>query len=76
LIEDYGVKVDETLHSELLDRYTNLKLAPYSGFINPVMKPVVNADGEITDIKIEYVDDYLSQMMYYGRNYSFLPAYN
>jgi hypothetical protein len=40
------------------------------------MKPVVNADGEITDIKIEYVDDYLSQMMYYGRNYSFLPAYN
>jgi dipeptidyl-peptidase III len=76
LIENFGVKVDENLHKELLERYEKLHLAPYTGFVNPKLVPAVDNNGEITDIKVEYIDDYLSQMMYYGKNYSFLPADN
>ncbi|MCJ7449436.1 MAG: dipeptidyl peptidase 3 [Bacteroidales bacterium] len=72
IIETYGVKVDSNLHTELLDRYAKLNLAPYTGFVNPVLKPVYDTNGEITDIKVEYVDDYVSQMMHYGKNYSAL----
>ncbi len=76
LIEDYGVRVDPDLHAEILARYEKLNLAPYTGFINPMLTPVLNTGNEISDVKVEYVDDYLSQMMYYGRNYSFLPVNN
>lgn len=72
LIENYGVKVDPVLHSELLERYAKLNLAPYTGFVNPVLLPVYNDKGEITDVRFEYTDDYLSQMMYYGKQYAFL----
>jgi dipeptidyl-peptidase-3 len=74
IIENFGIKVDSSLHTELLKRYETLNLAPYSGFVNPMLLPVYNANGEITDVKVEYTDDYLSQMLYYGKYYSFLPA--
>ena len=71
LVENYGVKVDSTLHREVLERYAQLDLAPYSGFINPVLKPI-EKDGEIVDIAIEYPEDYTEQMLYYSSEYSFL----
>jgi len=74
LIEDFGVKVDPQLHAEILERYAKLNLAPYTGFVNPVLIPVYDSNGAITDIIVEYVNDYLGQMMYYGKNYSFLPV--
>ncbi len=72
LIEDYGVKVDPILHHEILERYAKLNLAPYTGFVNPMLIPVYGENGLIIDIQVEYVNDYLGQMMYYGKNYSFL----
>ena len=75
MIESYGVKIDQELHKEILARYAELNLAPYSGFVNPVMTPVTDRNGKITDVKIEYCSDFLGQMMEYGRNYSFLPAW-
>ena len=66
LIETYGVKVDSSLHGEVLERYRKLGVAPYAGFINPVYKPVMN-EGAIVDVKIEYPDDFLSQMLAYGK---------
>jgi dipeptidyl-peptidase-3 len=74
IIENFGVKVDASLHTELLNRYAKLNLAPYTGFVNPVLIPVYDEKGEMTDVKVEYVDDYLSQMMFYGKKYSFLPV--
>ncbi len=74
LIERYGVAINPTLHKEILERYTKLNLAPFTGFINPYLLPVMEADGEISDVKVEYTDDFLGQMMYYGENYSFLPV--
>ena len=72
IIEDYGVRVDPSVHTEILTRYEKLNLAPYTGFVNPNLIPVSDANGKITDVTVEYVNDYLSQMLYYGRNYSFL----
>lgn len=76
LTEDYGVKINQDLHAEVLDRYAKLNLAPYTGFVNPLLLPVYDSKGKITDIKVQYTDDYLGQMMNYGKNYSFLPAKN
>jgi len=75
MIENYGVKIDQDLHSEILARYAKLDLAPYSGFVNPSMTAVTDAEGKIIDVKIEYCSDYLGQMMEYGKKYSFLPVY-
>jgi dipeptidyl-peptidase-3 len=74
LIENFGVKIDPELHKEILGRYAKLNLAPYTGFVNPYLFPRYDSDGKITDIVVEYTDDYLGQMMYYGKNYSFLQA--
>ncbi len=73
IIEDYGVKIDPNLHTEILERYAKLNLAPYTGFVNPVLVPVYDGNGEITDVKVEYTDDYLLQMLNYGEKYSYLP---
>ena len=72
IIEDFGVKINPQLHTEILERYAKLNLAPYTGFVNPMLVPVYDPKGGITDVKVEYINDYLGQMMYYGKNYSFL----
>jgi dipeptidyl-peptidase III len=71
LIETYGVKVDAGLHQEVIHRYKKLKLAPFSGFINPVLK-AVQKEGEIVDVQLIYHSGYTEQMLYYSKNYSFL----
>ena len=76
LIENYGIKVDPVLHAGILERYEKLNLAPYTGFVNPILTPVLDSRGRIKDIVVDYVDDFLGQMIYYGRNYSFLPDRN
>jgi dipeptidyl-peptidase-3 len=75
LIETHGVKVDQELPKEVLERYSKLTIAPYSGFINPTLVPVVEGD-EIVDVKIEYPEDFTTQMLEYAEEYSFLPNYN
>ncbi len=76
LVENYGVKVDPALHAEVLKRSEHIKTAPYAGFIQPRLVPVVDAKGEITDIKVEYPDDFIAQMLEYGAKFSFLPDNN
>lgn len=63
LVENYGVKVDQDLHKEVLERVKPLDIAPYSGFVNPVLVPVKNDAGEIIDIKIEYPKSFIEQML-------------
>jgi len=75
LIEKYAVVVDQDLHKEVLERYKKLNIAPYAGFINPVLVPVMKND-TIADIKIEYPEDFTEQMLWYTKNYSFLPVIN
>jgi dipeptidyl-peptidase-3 len=76
LVEQYGVKVDPELHREVLERYQRLNLAPYKGFINPVYTAVRDAQGNITDVTIDYSEAYDQQMLRYSRDYSTLPLVN
>ena len=73
LVEDYGVKVDATLHKEILERYERLHLSPYKGFINPVYEAVRDAEGHITDVRLTYGEAYDAQMLRYSRDYRTLP---
>ena len=72
LVETYAVKVDATLHQEVLDRYRKLNLAPYKGFINPMMLPVIDENGEICDIQLNYSESYAHQMLRYSSEYATL----
>lgn len=71
LVENYGVKVNIELHREVLERWKKLNIAPYSGFINPTYHAILQ-DDQIIDVQIEYPHDFLTQMLYYGQNYSAL----
>lgn len=71
LIENYGVQIDQALHKEVMDRYLKLNLAAYGGFMNPVYTPIMEND-RIIDVKISYPDDYVKQMLRYGKAYSVL----
>lgn len=72
LVEQYAVKVDATLHAEVLARYKTLNLAPYKGFINPLLTLVRDSHGEVVDIVPTYTEPYSQQMMRYSRDYSTL----
>lgn len=72
LVERYGVKVDPSLHQEILARYNQLNLAPYKGFINPIYTPVVDEQNNITDIRISYGEAYDKQMLRYSKDYATL----
>lgn len=76
LVEDYAVKIDPTLHKEVLTRYEKLHLSPYKGFINPVYKAVRDAKGRITDVTLDYTEAYDAQMLRYSRDYNTLPDVN
>ena len=76
LVETYGVQVDAKVHKEILERYARLKLSPYKGFINPVYKAVYDAQGNITDVTINYDEAFDAQNLRYSRDYHFLPLVN
>ena len=76
LVEGYGVKVDQTIHAEVLERNKQFTSAPYSGFVNPVLVPEMDEDGNITAIKVMQPASFKNQMFNYSKNYSFLPEEN
>ncbi|WP_281240138.1 dipeptidyl-peptidase 3 family protein [Flavobacterium praedii] len=76
LVENYGVKVDQILHAEVLERNKQFPDAPYNGFVNPVLVPKVNAKGAIISIAIEQPKTFAEQMLNYSKIYGFLPLEN
>ena len=76
LVEDYAVRVDPDLHQEMLARYKPLNIPPYKGFVNPVYTPVMDKEGNITDVTIDYSEGYIEQHLRYSRDYSELPDIN
>jgi len=75
LVENYGVQIDQQIHKEVLNRSEKFNSAPYGGFINPKYS-LEEKNGEITDVLVEYPDDFTTQMMEYANDYSFLPNIN
>ena len=72
LVEQYAVCVDPVLHEEVLARYKKLDLAPYKGFINPVLHPVYHESGQMVDVEVDYSESYAEQMLRYSRDYATL----
>lgn len=72
LVETYAINIDPALHSEVLERYAALDIAPYKGFINPWMKPVYDENGNMVDIEVDYTESYEHQMLRYSSEYGFL----
>ena len=76
LVETYGVKVDQEIHKEVLERNSQFKSAPYSGFINPVLVPVEDDKGDILDIELIQPESFAAQMLEYADDYTTLPDEN
>ena len=74
LVENYGVKIDPALHREVRERYEQLHLSPYKGFVNPVMHVIKDENDAISDITLDYTENYVEQMLRYSENYSFLRS--
>jgi dipeptidyl-peptidase-3 len=72
LVENYGVKVDQALHKQVLERSEKLNIPAFNGFVNPILTPVMDANGEITDIKISQATNFETQMLDYAKRYGFL----
>ncbi|MDE5881713.1 MAG: dipeptidyl peptidase 3 [Muribaculaceae bacterium] len=72
LIQKYAVKVDPKLHKEVLDRYSKLDIPPYRGFINPQYELIYDNDGNITDVKLKYGENYVDQMLRLSQDYTTL----
>jgi len=73
LADNYGKKVDQTIRKEVVDRADNYNIAPFNAMVNPLLEPVTDAEGNIIDVKVTYPKSFTEQMLYYGKNYSFLP---
>ena len=70
LIETYAVNIDPVLHEEVLARFKALNLAPYGGFINPVLTQQFNEEGVLQDITVSYPESFVEQMLHLSKNYS------
>jgi len=75
MVETYGVKVDKSIHQEVLDRVGKLSLAAYSGFVQPKISLEMNGD-KPKNVSIEFKEGFAEQMLRYSKNYSFLPYIN
>ena len=76
LVENYGVKVDQAIHKEVLARNAKYDEAPYRGFVNPYITPVIGSNGKATDYVLKYPKTFAEQMLQYAKDYSFLPDNN
>ena len=76
LVEGYGVKVDQVIHAEVIERNKQFTAAPYSGFVNPILEPVLDIDGNILDVTVNQPKDFEEQMLFYATNYGFLKVEN
>lgn len=72
MVETYAVKIEPSLHDEILARYNSLGIPPYKGFINPVLYEVKDNNGNVIDIKTDYTEEYAEQMLRYSREYATL----
>ena len=75
LVENYGVRVDRAMHEEILERIEPLNIAPYKGFIQPRLV-AVEEGGEIVDVVVKPMDNFVDWMLESEENYGFLPVSN
>jgi dipeptidyl-peptidase-3 len=65
LFETYGVHFDPALRDEIVERVDRLRLPSYTAFVMPKLEAVCK-DGVITDVRISYPCDLMTQMLEYS----------
>lgn len=69
LIRTYATEVDPALHAEVMERMSDLDIAPYVGFVNPLITPHEKSGATIT-----YEEGYFEQNLRYSSQYrSLIP---
>ncbi|MCB9879100.1 MAG: peptidase M49 [Planctomycetes bacterium] len=63
LVDGYGVKIDPALHEEVLARIEKLDLPSVTGFVQPELRLVQDADGKVTDVEVWHCYDLADQML-------------
>lgn len=63
LVETYGTQIDRALHEEVLARLKALNLPALSAFLQPELRLVKDARGEVIDVKAHYPMDLAAQML-------------
>jgi dipeptidyl-peptidase-3 len=66
LFDTYGVHFDPALRDEIVARVDQLNLPSYTGFVMPKLTPVMDANGQITDVTVSYPLDLTTQMLEYS----------
>jgi dipeptidyl-peptidase-3 len=66
LFETYGVHFDAALRDEVVARVDHLNMPSYTGFVQPKLEPVTAPNGTITDVRITYPLDFMTQMLEYS----------
>lgn len=72
MVETYAITIDPVMHKQILDRYADLNMYPYKGFVNPVYTASFDEEGRFTGLTIDYTEDYAGQHLRYSRDYSYL----
>ncbi|WP_308993070.1 dihydrofolate reductase [Mariniflexile litorale] len=76
LVENYGVKVNQKIHAEVLERNKQFKSAAYTGYVNPVLVAKTNEANEIIEVNVVQPKTFVEQMLDYSKKYNFLPEVN
>ncbi|MGQ1783549.1 MULTISPECIES: dipeptidyl-peptidase 3 family protein [unclassified Saccharicrinis] len=74
IVETYGVKINQELHQEVLERFKKLGVPPFTGFLNPKLT-LLKVEDKIVDVEVSYDTAYASQMMKYSGKYGFLKSW-
>lgn len=63
LVEAYGVRIDTELRDEVVARVRSIDPPSYTAFVQPRLAPVFGRDGQVLDVRIEYLRSLASQML-------------
>ncbi|MFM7731369.1 MAG: dipeptidyl-peptidase 3 family protein [Flavobacteriales bacterium] len=72
LADNYGKKVDQSLRKQVIDRAAKFNIAPFNAMVNPLLEPVLDAQGNLIDVRVTYPTSFAEQQLLYARKHSFL----
>ena len=66
IITKYGMNFDKTWRDQVVQRFRDIGLPEYFAFVMPTFVPIRDEKGKILDVRIEYTDDFQTQMLKYS----------
>jgi dipeptidyl-peptidase-3 len=66
LVEKYGIKINPQWRDQVIKRTEAIDLSDHHALVMPSLNLVKNKDGNITDVKISYPQDFMRQQLEYS----------